>query len=431
MAERAGMQRLASSARLASYASATGLSRFPLLAPLRGRDYAYLWGGNAVSLAGDQFQMVALAALVLERTGNTAVLGAVLGAQAVPRALLLLVGGVAADRFAPRTVMLGANLLQGLLVAALVGALATGRFDVWQLYLYAVTSGAALAFSQPAAQALVPTLVPRERLRSANALNALNTNLSSSVFAPLAGLVVARMGSIPAFAFNAVSFLVAASAVRAIRVPGAAAGDGGKRSGNPLAELWEGIMMARADRAVWAAIVAAALFSLGYGGATLVGVPALALLALNGGSEGVGLLLGALGTGAVLGNIVTGSLARLPRPGFVAGASLLAWGIALALAGATPSVAAAVPVLLVVGLLRGICGNTFVSLVQGRAPAAARGRIMALFFFGVNGLGPVSLAAGGLLGEVFGARALVASGGAVVALAGAYALAHREFRQAT
>ena len=86
---------------------------------------------------------------------------------------------------------------------------------MWHLYAYAVASGVALAFSIPAGQALVPALVPAERLRSANALSSLNFNLSSTVFPPLAGVLVARLGSVPAFAFNALSFFVAAGAVLA------------------------------------------------------------------------------------------------------------------------------------------------------------------------------------------------------------------------
>jgi hypothetical protein len=400
--------------------------RFALLAPLRARKFALLFGGNAVSLAGDQVQLVALAVLVLDLTGSTAVLGAVLGAQAVPRAVLMLVGGVAADRFHPRTVMLGANVVQGLLVLALTAVLAVGRLAEWHLYAYALASGIALAFSIPAAQALVPALVPTGQLRSANALTSLNFNLASSVFPPLAGVLVARAGSVPAFAFNALSFFVAAGAVLAIggeRVPAL-------RTGGAIAQLREGIAVARADRVVWAAIVAATVFSLGFGGATLVGLPALATLELDAGTEGLGVLLGAAGIGAILGSVVMGSIPTLTRQGLAAAVTLLALGVTLALVAGAPNVAVAAPVLVLSGFLRGVCANLYVTLVQSRAPAAARGRVMSLFFLGVNGLAPLSLAAGGLLGDAFGPRILLVTGGAVIALAGAYALAQPDFRRA-
>jgi|GEM_PF-4041796 len=99
--------------------------------------------GNAISLAGDQFQTVALAVLALDVTGSAAVLGTVLAVQAIPRVLLMLIGGVVADRFRPRGVMLTANALQGTLVAMLATVLWLERLETWHLYAYAAASGMA------------------------------------------------------------------------------------------------------------------------------------------------------------------------------------------------------------------------------------------------------------------------------------------------
>ncbi len=104
--------------------------------------------------------------------------------------------------------------------------------------------------------------------------------------------------------------------------------------------------------------------------------------------------------------------------------------VALAAVALAPTLEAAVPPLVAAGALRAACGTTFVTLVQGRAPAAARGRVMALFMVGVQGLSPLSLGLAGAAGAVVGPRALLAAGGVVVALAGGYALARREFRRA-
>jgi len=101
--------------------------RFPLLAPLRGRDFALLLGGNAVALAGDQFQAVALAVLALALTDSALVLGLLLTVQAVPRALLLLLGGVLADRYRPCTLLVATNTVQGGLVGAVALAMACRR----------------------------------------------------------------------------------------------------------------------------------------------------------------------------------------------------------------------------------------------------------------------------------------------------------------
>src|SRR6185503_16240241 len=116
-------------------------------------------------------QVVALAVLVLDLTGSAGMLGAVLGLQAVPRTVLMLLGGVAADRFRPRPVLVGTSLVQAATVAAFAGALATGETETWQLYALALVTGAAYGFSVPAEQTIVADLLPPERLRNGVALN--------------------------------------------------------------------------------------------------------------------------------------------------------------------------------------------------------------------------------------------------------------------
>src|SRR5262245_209533 len=349
--------------------------RFPLLAPLRGRDFALLWAGNAVSLAGDQFQAVALAVYALALTDSPAVLGLLLSVQAVPRALLMLLGGVLADRYRPRTLLVATNTLQGGLVAAVAVVAAAGRLTLGHLVAYAAASGVVYAASVPAAPALLPQLVPRARLRAANALTSLNFNLASAVYAPLAGLLVAQVGLAPAFAFDALSFFVAAGAVWLVRAPGART-PGAPAAGGALTQLRAGVALARADPVVWTAILAATGYSLGATGATQVGVPALATLGLGAGSAGVGLLYGALGVGATAGSVALGSLRGLRRPGWWGGLTLLGLGLVLASTAVAPTVVWAAGVLALAGLLRGVGANLYVTLVQAHAPDAARGRVM-------------------------------------------------------
>jgi hypothetical protein len=307
--------------------------------------------------------------------------------------------------------------------------MAADRLTLGHLVAYAAASGVVYAASVPAAPALVPQLVPRARLRAANALTSLNFNLAIAVYAPLGGLLVARVGPVPAFAFNALSFFVAAGAVWLVRAPGAR-GPGASGGGGTLTQLRAGVALARADPVVWTAILAATGYSLGATGATQVGVPALAALGLGAGSAGVGLLYGALGLGATAGTVALGSLRGLRHPGRWAGLTLLGLGLALASTAAAPTVAWAAAALALAGLLRGAGANLYVTLVQAHAPDAARGRVMGLFMLGVLGLAPLSMAAGGLVGSLLGPRALLAGGGLVVAAAGAFALSRRPFREA-
>ncbi|HEV2124026.1 MAG TPA: MFS transporter, partial [Chloroflexota bacterium] len=141
-------------------------SWWPLLAPLAYRNFALLWFGRIVSLAGDQFQLVALAAVALDLTQSAAGLGTVLMVQAVPRALFMLFGGAATDRFRPRMVMLVSDAAQAFAVLVLTLLAANGNLALWHLYVYAAVSGTVYAFFLPAANTIVPDLVPREQVRS-------------------------------------------------------------------------------------------------------------------------------------------------------------------------------------------------------------------------------------------------------------------------
>jgi MFS family permease len=412
----------------AAMAAAPITTRFPLLAPLSERNYRLLWLGNAVSQAGDQFQMVALAVLALQLTQSATVLGTVLMVQAVPRVLFMLAGGVVVDRFQPRRVMLTSNLLQGLLVAAVVIALGLRRLELWHMYAYALGSGMVFAFSIPAAQSLVPQLVSRERLRSANALSSLSMNFAMFLYPPIAGLLVAAAGTLPAFAVNAATFLVASLVISWIRQPESSAFTAAL--GGPLRRLLESIAAARQDRVIWVAILSATAFSLGYGGAMQVGLPAFAQLTLEAGASGIGILFGANGAGAVLGAAFMGTVAQIRRQGLFGALALLGLGLAVMLIATAPSLLIAVPIMALAGTVRAALANLYITLVQSRAPAEMRGRIMALFMMGVMGLAPFSLGAGGLLADLLGPRALIAAGGSVVALAGVYALTQKPFRDA-
>jgi MFS family permease len=397
-----------------------------LLAPLRSRDYLLFWLGTAVSQAGDQFQMVALAILTLDLTGSAGALGAVLTVQAVPRTLLMLFGGVATDRFRPRSILLWCNALLFVAAGALSSLAATGALALWHLYGYALAAGILYAFSVPAQQAIVPELVPADRIRSATALRTTTFNLTMFLVPPLAGLVVAGLGVAPAFTVNAASFGVAAVCVLGIRASGVPRSPA---SSGPLAQLREGLAVTWRAPVLLIAIVSATVYSLGYEGASLVGIPALVKLSLGGGDGTVGLLYGVCGAGALVGTLAIGAMSRVPRLGLVAASALVATGVGLAAAGLASSLWLAASLLAVASALQAVCVVTYVTIVQTQAPPEVRGRVMALFFLGVMGLAPLSLGLGGLIADALGPRAVFLAGGAAVAGAGLYSLARGAFRR--
>lgn len=417
----------------------TQQARLRLLAPLRVPAYRFLWAGRAVSLVGDAFQLVVLPALVLDLTHRTSGLGAVLMAQAIPRALLMLAGGVLTDRLRARTVMFGTNLLLALIVGVLLVPIASERLEIWHLYVYAIAFGGVSALFLPASTSVVADLLPPEQVRAGNALSMLTANLIRFVVPPLAAAVVVASGESVAFAVNAASFVVAALLFWAMRpvsadamtkpVANPALTSTMPTSGGTWQQVREGIRLARGDSDVWLAIQLSSLFWFGYGGALFVGLPALAKLTLEGGDQGLGILFGASGAGAFVGAMAAGSRTSIRRPALVACLSICATGVSLVGAGLATSIWMATPWLIAAGAFGSACAVVFLSLVQTRAPAAARGRLMSLMTLGVFGTAPLAYAVAGAIGDTLGPRGILIAAGLFITLAGLAGLTRKPLHQ--
>ncbi len=185
----------------------------PLAEPLFRR----YWAGQAVSHLGDRMTPVALAFAVLGLTGSATDLGIVVASGTVPLAVLLLVGGVWADRLDRRRVMLGADAVRAVVQAVLATLLLTGNAEVWHLAVLAAAAGAAQAFFEPAATGMVPEVVSPPRLGQANALVALSHNAAMIVGPLLAGALVAVFSPGAAIAVDAASFVVSAGFLLRLR----------------------------------------------------------------------------------------------------------------------------------------------------------------------------------------------------------------------
>ncbi len=145
-----------------------------VLRSLSHRPFALLWGGQAISRLGDSLYRIALLWWVKEKTGSAAIMGTVFVFSLVPMLIFLLIGGIAADRLPRLRVMLGSDVLRGVLILGVAFLAATDQLVVWHIYAASLIFGFVEAFFQPAYFAIMPDLIPGELRPSANAL----TNLS-------------------------------------------------------------------------------------------------------------------------------------------------------------------------------------------------------------------------------------------------------------
>ena len=162
---------------------------------LRMRNFRLLWGAGALSAIGDQFDLIAFPWLVLLITGDPLAVGAVIAVGGVPTVIFMLLGGSLVDRFSPRAIMQVSNIMRIALSVSLAALILTGMLELWLIYIFALLKGISDSFFYPAQMAIVPRVVPTERLRQSNTLIQTTTELGGFIGPMLAGGLIAFFGS--------------------------------------------------------------------------------------------------------------------------------------------------------------------------------------------------------------------------------------------
>jgi MFS family permease len=373
------------------------------------------------SMVGDSVYYIALSWAAVQ-AGTPSQAGVVMAVSAVPRALLMLGGGVIADRFGPRRVVIGSDVVRCAAVLAVAALLFFTSPGLWALALLAIVFGTVDAVFMPAVGALPARVTSRDQLARVQGMRGLGIRFASVVGAPLGGLAVAVGGA--AAAFGLAGLLIAVSVpllvfVRLRELPpddkAAARGDTAWR------DLVAGLRHIRRHRVLAPLMLAIALGDLGFVGPLNVG---LTLLAdeRGWGASGMGWVLAGFGAGAGAASLLLTVRGRLPHAGQVAAYAILAGSVAIGALAFVPGVLAAVGVALLIGLLAGLSGAMCGALLQTQADPAYLGRVTAVS--GLVSLGfaplsmPLSAAAIGAwgTGPVFVVSALVCGLGGVVAL---------------
>jgi MFS family permease len=373
-----------------------------------------LWAATTLSLFGDFFSYIAMAWLVLQLTGSSLALGTVLVVQALPRAVLMVVGGALADRVSPRLTMLASMGLRAVVVAPLAVLVLTGRVQMWQVYGIAAVFGIVDAFFLPARSSMLPKVVADHELEPGNAV--LNVTMSVSIILGpvLGGLIVAALGIGWAFAGDAacfaIGFLFVAWMSAATRsAAGAAHPDGGLGG-----QIAAGLRYAWADVGIRVTLIVVAVIDFGANGALGVGLPTLAHGRFGAGATGFGILLGAWGVGATAGALGAGFVPPPKRFGWLI-VFLCVWlGLGMVAVGVMPSLVPAALLMAVTGVGTGVVNTYGVSWLQRRTDPAIQGRVMSLVMLASMGLTPVSYAASGAIAQVNPTLLFLIAGGMIL-----------------
>jgi MFS family permease len=344
-------------------------------------EFRLLWTGAALSTVGTWMQRVAQSWLVLTLTGSPFYLGldALLGD--LPILLFTLVGGVVADRHDRRYLLICSQ---------------------WAQLACALTL-AALVFGGPAYQSLIPSLVTRDQLPKAIALNSIQFNLARVIGPLIAGVALATVGMAACFGLNAVSFLFVIGALLRLR-PSIAPQSGERQA--LVVELRSGLAYVKSQRALVALIAAAALTTfLGLPLQTLL--PVVAQQVFERGAGEYSRMMASLGIGAVAGALVVAWRGRFPHMGRALLVTLGIYGAIIVLFASSRQLWLSYGLLVAGGAAVIVTTSLATSLVQLVAPDHLRGRIMSIYMVAFRGGMPLGSFTSGVMASAVPATAVL------------------------
>ena len=390
---------------------------------LSQRTYGTYTAGNGLSLIGTWMQRIAVGWLAWELTGSAAWLGAVAFADLFPSVLVAPLAGALADRWDQRK-MLCVTVAVNLAQAALLGALsAAGRLDIGALLGATLISGIATGIGQPARLALVASLVARDDLPTAVAINSIVFNLARFVGPALAGVLIGSGGVTVAFLGNALSFLAFLAALARLRIEQehrAPAGQGGGLG----RDLLEGVRYAARHPGIGPLLGLLVVTNI-FGRPFVELLPGFAAQVFAAGPQGLAMMTSAIGCGAIVaGTWLAGREGTRGLVGVTISSSLLL-AVTIGLFVATDRLLFALPVLAVSGMVMVGAGVGTHTLLQLAVAPAMRGRVLALYGLIFRGGPAVGALLMGPVADRLGLAAPVAAGASLLAIGASVLMTRR------
>jgi MFS family permease len=374
-------------------------------AALKIRNYRLYFSGQVVSNTGTWMQRIAQDWLVLSITNSPIAVGVTTALQFLPMLLFGLWGGVIADRYPKRTLLIGTQLVMAVLAAVLAVLTLTGHVQVWNVYAAAFGLGLVAVVDTPTRQTFVNEMVPPALIRNAVSLNTGNFQLARMVGPAVAGVLITVVGSGWAFAFNAVSYL---AVIGGLLLMNTRELQQFQRAPRAKGQVREGLRYVRnRPNLLWIIVLIFFIGTFGYNFAIILS--AYAKNVFDSGAAVYGLLNTALAVGSVVGALLAARRATA-KMGFL---FAMSGGFAamLILTGLTPWFIPFAIALVVTGWLSVSFNTTANATVQLSTDSAVRGRVMSLYMLVFAGGTPIGSPIVGAITEHWGApMALIVSG---------------------
>jgi MFS family permease len=385
---------------------------------LAHRNFRIVWFAALASTIGTWMQQYAQSWLVYEMTSSNLYLGIDSFLGQLPILLLMLIGGVIADRHDRRRLLTTSQYIQAAAAFALAALVATDTVTVWFIFMLSFISGCGQAFGGPAYQSLLPSLVPRRDLPSAIGLNSTQFNLSRALGPAAGGAVLATIGLAWCFALNGLSFFIVVIALAALHLPKHVPVTAKQSIRN---DLQTGLRYVRDHRLMLTLTV------LGFV-ATFLGMPLLTLMpsfatdVLTGGvgtpEARLSMLMAFQGFGAIAGALIVGSLGQFRRMGATFLGVQIVLGLLLAAFALSRTFELSLLLLFGCGMFYMAVFSISMSLVQLTVPDELRGRVISIYMVALRSGGPIGALVAGGFADVLSAPAVMTINGLALSLVG-------------
>jgi MFS family permease len=374
---------------------------------LRFRNFRLFWFGSIISLSGTWMHQAAQGWLVFKLTDSPFYLGLASSAISTPILLFTLVGGVAADRFSKRNIILVTQIFDMFLALSLAVIVSTEIVTVWHVLIIAFFMGTSHAFEIPARQSFFIEMVGREELLNAIALNAAAFHGARMIGPAIAGIIMGSLGLAACFYINSLSFIAAIAALMSMKFYSPGKNLDSKKG--IVKEFKEGLKYIFSNSKIYSLIIAVGIVSF-FGFPYIALLPVYARDILGTGATGLGILMGCTGAGAFVGAVNLAMKSKSSRKGTLLALSGLLFAVALLIFSLSKTVWLSYVMLFLVGWGSINQIATVNSLLQLTVPDELRGRVMSSFmtvFLGMSTLGNLFI---GGLAQYMGTQTALATG---------------------
>jgi MFS family permease len=371
---------------------------------LWNRNFLLLWQGQFVSAMGDVIYEIALGFWILAVTGSTGMMGALMAASTVPRVILSSFAGVLVDRSDRKWILVLTDAVRGVCVVFVGAAALLGFIEIWMVFTAGVVIGICASFFNPAVGSAMPDIVEKEQLTQANSFFAMIRTGSGILGNGLGGFLFAILQAPLMFLMNGISYLLSAISEVFIRIPKI---HRQHKSRHFLADLKAGFRFTWDIRGLRYLFILAAVINFCASIAFILILPLFQRTA-HLGPGNFGILMAVMTGGMFLGYIVTASIKITPAKRL---AVFIAGGLVMGFSWALFPLFLNMPWMLVTmfigGFFNAIVNVLIETVTQLTVPQDMRGKVFGLLGTLSQGLTPIAMAVGGLLGEIFPLRTII------------------------